>query len=367
MELTIMPKDISQEKSIRRAKAVTQLIICAVVVAVGGYYVKGAYDNVRTVPASHYVDLSGGADIDIPDAGDLIDPNAIIYNTVPVPTKDKFYGDLILVNNDSQYFSSGDEDLVSIMEMNDEAGIDCFIAVDYDYTILRKAYEPMAQMVCDFFDIYNNDTLIIYGSYRTHEFQEQLYEEFISNDDDEAPLVAKPGFSEHETGYAFDFSETVNYDYQGDGDFAWINENCYKYGFIERYTEDKESITEIRPEPWHFRYVGIPHAYYMTQNKLCLEEYIDLLREKHPYEGSHLEFSDHNGKNYEVYFFPSDDGAETTNVPVPNGYKYEISGNNVDGFIVTVYKDEEAEFGQTAPEADNADDTDNEPTDEITE
>ena len=77
----------------------------------------------------------------------------------------------------------------------------------------------------------------------------------------------------------------------------------------------------------------------MDMHDLCLEEYIDLIRE-HPYErlNDHLEFTDDNGKEYEVYFVKSDDGNEKTTVPVPTGVRYEISGNNVDGFIVTVYK-----------------------------
>ena len=78
----------------------------------------------------------------------------------------------------------------------------------------------------------------------------------------------------------------------------------------------------------------------MTNKGLCLEEYTELVR-NHPYQGKHLEFSDHNGKNYEVYFVESVGSIETdTSVPVPTGLKYEISGNNVDGFVVTVYKDE---------------------------
>ena len=70
----------------------------------------------------------------------------------------------------------------------------------------------------------------------------------------------------------------MNHDYDGTGDFEWINKNCYKYGFVVRYTEEKQRLTKIQDEPWHFRYVGIPHAYYMTTNNLCLEEYIDLVR-----------------------------------------------------------------------------------------
>jgi D-alanyl-D-alanine carboxypeptidase len=149
--------------------------------------------------------------------------------------------------------------------------------------------------------------------------------------------VAKPGFSEHETGYAFDLTETETGDYQGTGDYAWINENCYKFGFIERYKEEKTDLTKIQPEPWHFRYVGIPHAYYMTMNNLCLEEYINMLSQ-FVYGEHHLEFTDENGKGYEIYFIPADMASETTNVPVPSGKKYDISGNNIDGFIVTLYK-----------------------------
>jgi D-alanyl-D-alanine carboxypeptidase len=70
-----------------------------------------------------------------------------------------------------------------------------------------------------------------------------------------------------------------------------------------------------------------------------MEEYLDMIEKEHPYSGEHLEFTDDNGQAYEVYFVKSDDGSETTNVPVPADKKYEISGNNSTGFIVTVYKD----------------------------
>jgi D-alanyl-D-alanine carboxypeptidase len=254
-----------------------------------------------------------------------------------VDTKDKFRGDLILVNSDHQYFG-GNEELVSITDMNTEKNIDFFSAVDSSYTILKNVYEPMAQMIQDFYDQYHNDKLIIYGSYRTTEFQQQLYDQDIADTGEETSTrVAKPGFSEHETGLAFDFTESENHDYDGTGDYAWLNANCYRYGFIVRYTEAKEKITKFRDEPWHFRYVGVPHAYYMDNHGLCLEEYIDLIRE-HPYNKEHLEFADDQGNEYEVYFVASDDGAEKTSVPVPAGFKYDVSGNNVDGFIVTVYK-----------------------------
>lgn len=327
---------ISKEKSIRRAKTMTEAVISLVLVGTCAFFVKNTFSNMKDVGSSPYFDQN---DIEIPDTTDVTvpDPNQTIYESFQVDTTDKFKGDLILVNEEHQYFG-GDEDLVSITDMNYENEISCFTAVDSTYTILRHVYGPMAEMIQDFYDKYNNDTLIIYGSYRTTEFQQQLYEDDLAQSGDgESTRVAKPGFSEHETGLAFDFTESVNHDYNGTGDFAWINANCFKYGFIVRYTEAKQRLTKIQDEPWHFRYVGIPHAYYMDSKDLCLEEYIDLVRE-HPYDGEHLEFSDNDGNDYEVYFVASDDGSEKTTVPVPTGTRYEISGNNVDGFIVTVYK-----------------------------
>lgn len=341
-----MPKDISKEKSIRKAKTTVELVICAVILGTSVFLGKSCFDRVNVVPSTNK-EATKIDEIEIPDPSAAVDPNKIIFTPSPIETKRKFSGNLILVNNDNQYFSTDSENLVSIMTKNDEAGRSTFTAVDYDYTILEPAYEPLAKMVDDWHEIYNNDTLIVYGSHRTKEFQQQLYDQFTANTagDGEAPIVALPGFSEHETGLAIDFSETESYDYQGTGDFQWLNKNCHKYGFILRYTEAKEAITEYRSEPWHFRYVGVPHAKYMTENNLCLEEYIELLRNAYNYNDEHLKITDEYGAAYEIYFYPSDDAAEFTNVPVPTGVKYEISGNNVDGFIVTVHVDEKTAIG----------------------
>lgn len=341
-----MPKNISKEKSINRTKTTAELIVCAIFLGTAALIGKNCIDRSRIVPATQ----NEGKKVDeitIPDPSEAIDPNKIIFTSTPINTRAKFGGNLILVNNDYQYYATGEENLVSIMSSNDEKGRTSFTAVDYDYTILSNVYEPLAQMVDDWYELYHNDTLIVYGSYRTNDFQRQLYEQFTANTsgDGEAPIVAPPGFSEHETGLAFDFSETVGLDYQGTDDFLWLNENCDKYGFIIRYAEDKEDITEYRYEPWHFRYVGKPHAQYMKDNNICLEEYIELLRNAHPYSGEHLEVTDESGAAYEIYFVPSDDGSEYTNIPVPTGVKYDISGNNVDGFIITVHKDEKVSIG----------------------
>ena len=333
-----MAKNVSKAKSYRKTKVFMDLVISAAIVGVCGYFVKGAVDRSRLVEPSAFIDNT-----DLEEAkleADKTDPSKTVFEDVTVSNKDIFKGDLILVNEDHQYYGGG-EDLVGISAMNERTNRDSFSVVDYDYTILRQVYEPMANMLDSFYKQYNNDTVQIYGSYRTTAFQQQLYEDDLAmTGEDGSTRVAKPGFSEHETGYAFDLTETVSGDYQGTGEYAWINENCYKYGFIERYKEDKTELTKIQPEPWHFRYVGLPHAYYMTKNNLCLEEYINILSQ-YVYGEHHLEFTDESGMGYEIYFIPADMSAETTNVPVPAGKKYDISGNNVSGFIVTLYKNGE--------------------------
>lgn len=78
--------------------------------------------------------------------------------------------------------------------------------------------------------------------------------------------VALPGTSEHNMGLAVDLL--------GKEAIAWFQEHCWDYGFILRYTAEKEPITGITDEPWHFRYVGKDVALDMKDSGLCLEEYL---------------------------------------------------------------------------------------------
>ena len=110
----------------------------------------------------------------------------------------------------------------------------------------------------------------------------------------------------------------------------WLAENCYKFGFILRYPEDKTDITGISFEPWHFRYVGVPHSVYMHENNLCLEEYISYLKNFSVEKPLQILTG---GKTYFVYY--TQKTSDTTDVYVPNEGEYTLSGNNTDGFIVT--------------------------------
>ncbi len=91
------------------------------------------------------------------------------------------------------------------------------------------------------------------------------------------------GHSEHETGLALDIlcsgNMQMNRLQQGEPGNKWLCKNSWRYGFVLRYPEEKEKITGIRYEPWHFRYVGKKAAAYMKENDLTLEEFWDRVDE----------------------------------------------------------------------------------------
>ena len=91
--------------------------------------------------------------------------------------------------------------------------------------------------------------------------------------------IALPGTSEHEIGLAVDFN-VLKQEFEETEGFKWLDANAHKYGFILRYPKDKESITKVKYEPWHFRYVGRTHAETMKGKNLCLEEYVHYLWKK---------------------------------------------------------------------------------------
>lgn len=148
---------------------------------------------------------------------------------------------------------------------------------------------------------------------------------------------------EHVTGYALDLNtydaENGSYPvFTATGKYSWIGENCWKYGFIQRYTEEKASITGVDAKTYHFRYVGQLNSEIMHKNNLCLEEYLDYLKE-YSFENP-LEYESENGNDYVLYYVAA--GKEkSTNLPIPldekgTEYKYGYSGNNTDGYVVWV-------------------------------
>lgn len=149
--------------------------------------------------------------------------------------------------------------------------------------------EQVASMIYpdlqDMFDDMRSEGIypFVRAGYRSGEEQERVLDEKIRAYENEGysnsrarelalETVAQPGTSEHELGLAVD----INADDESTGDevYSWLAENAYKYGFIQRYPEDKSEITGIDYEPWHYRYVGKKAAQEIFSSGECLEEYL---------------------------------------------------------------------------------------------
>lgn len=240
-------------------------------------------------------------------------------------------GELILVNNDHAYI-----DTVAPAVISKETPADVYTYKSSDYVILDTSIDlnltvirTLNSLFADYKAYSGKVNVMINAAWRSIEQQEAIFAE------KGADIAANPGYSEHHSGYALDiciYENGKGRTFADEEPYVWIPQNCSKYGYIRRYPEGKTAITGITHEPWHYRYVGIPHATYMTQNSLTLEEYIDALKQ-YSFAGNHLLVSENNTE-YEIWYVPATN--ELTSVPVPNDREYTLSGNNVDGFIVTV-------------------------------
>ena len=124
------------------------------------------------------------------------------------------------------------------------------------------------------------------SGYRDYAEQKYLFERKVGqvgSYEAAARIVLPPGTSEHQTGLACDITdryyETKDRSLANTAMFQYMSQHCTDFGFVVRYPENKEDITGVMYEPWHFRYVGVEVAKYMTENDLCLEEFVSLYRD----------------------------------------------------------------------------------------
>lgn len=124
--------------------------------------------------------------------------------------------------------------------------------------------------------------LFAFSVFRDFNRQKKLYEGYVAKDGQEKAdrYSARPGFSEHQTGLAFDIGESGAEQHWAAASFGdteagkWVAENAYRYGFILRYPEGKEQLTGYMHESWHFRYVGKEAAKEIYEADITLEEYL---------------------------------------------------------------------------------------------
>ncbi|MGL5693060.1 MAG: M15 family metallopeptidase, partial [Peptostreptococcaceae bacterium] len=150
---------------------------------------------------------------------------------------------------------------------------DYVLPKDYraDKNLEKEALNAANKMMKDALE--DGITIKITSGYRSFSTQKELYRRYVRIDGEEAAsrYSAEAGYSEHQTGLAFDFSNENTKKTIGDWftdtlQAKWLYENAYKYGFIIRYPEGKEHITGYQYESWHYRYVGYEHSINFAMN-----------------------------------------------------------------------------------------------------
>lgn len=147
---------------------------------------------------------------------------------------------------------------------------------DYNPGENTEAKAALNKMFADAKAEKNLDMWVCSG-FRSYTVQKNLYNSYVRRDGvkNADRYSARPGYSEHQTGLAFD----INYAdsrFTGTAQAVWLAENAHKYGFILRYPEGKESVTGYMYEPWHYRYIGVENAEKIYASGLTLEEYFGI-------------------------------------------------------------------------------------------
>ncbi|WP_144561702.1 M15 family metallopeptidase [Bacillus mycoides] len=262
--------------------------------------------------------FQNGVDVKIVEKGDKVNATNTEKKEI---TKEQIYkGDLLLVNKDYPVQEDSiKSDIINVFQNTE---------LVRGYVVLDRSTHLSKDIVKKFLKIVEAAEkegvhyFLISSGYRDFKEQRNLYEKMGSD------YALPAGYSEHNLGLSLDVGSTqMKMEKAPEG--KWIEDNVWKYGFVLRYPKNKSNITGIQYEPWHIRYVGLPHSAIMQKKKFTLEEYLDFLKEK-------KEISTNvEGKEYTVSYYKVSNNT-TINVPV-NQY-YEISGNNMDGVIMTVHK-----------------------------
>ncbi|WWU66030.1 M15 family metallopeptidase [Clostridium baratii] len=189
--------------------------------------------------------------------------------TVKVQGKNTIAKELILVNREyglNRYYKP-EELTIPNIEFTDEAN-------NEEKHVDGMIVKPLEDMV----SAAKKEGIILLGNsaYRSYRSQTKTYNNRVRSERQESAdaYVAKPGFSEHQTGLCIDITNRDKYFVKGTKEADWLAENCYKFGFIIRYPYGKKNVTGIEYEPWHIRYVGKKVAKDIYEKGITLEEYL---------------------------------------------------------------------------------------------
>ena len=197
-----------------------------------------------------------------------------------------------VIDEKVHYFASNGEELVLVNPWNyipEDYTVELKI-IESNYQVSAEAYDDLQLMLADCKSSGNKP--IICSAYRTHEYQENLYNKKVKKlissgmkreqaEVEAGTVVAVPGTSEHQLGLALDivdyYNSALDESQEKTKTQQWLMANSWQYGWILRYPNGKSDATGIIYEPWHYRYVGREIAAEIHKLGLCLEEYLDML------------------------------------------------------------------------------------------
>lgn len=215
-----------------------------------------------------------------------------------------------------------------------------------DILMESRAAALLQELVCS---VNGSGRIVPVSGWRSAGEQQEIWDSTLASDGEAftRQYVALPGCSEHQTGLAIDLGRAarqidfIRPAFGDTGVCGAMKRAADRYGFILRYAADKQDITGIAHEPWHFRYVGTPHAFLMRRQNLCLEEYLAWLRR------AERVCALPDGREVSIRYIPATGAA--TALSIPDDACCQISGDNEAGFILTLWA------GQAAPRAPGAD------------
>lgn len=331
-----MPSSTNNKRNMYSFEKIALVITLAIAVVIVLLVVFGTSGGGKSSSRRDNSKVDAALSADVSDDGSSAEPvipeRNINFTVITVDNSKLSDGDLILVNQEHKYTVDVSESLVNVYSANSalsDTSDNWYGLVDVSQRLRSETLNALNLMYSDYYKALEKADVVITKTFVDDATQQAEYEKLVENaDPTERPYLQAGGYSEHQTGLAFNLKCE---------DASWFADHCWKYGFIVRYTEEKANITYVKGENNHYRYVGKPHAAYMRVNKLVLEEYLGLLETKS--YTSRLKLDDGTDR-YETYAVKVQTGA-TTEIPVPDeasGWGYMISGTNKNFFVVTIYK-----------------------------
>lgn len=249
-----------------------------------GDYGKGTRAAVKLFQAQHGLDDDGIAGQKTLEMLYSNDAQPMLVTPTPAAVQVLAGSQPLLVNRQHPVTSDfAPADLVNLSEYCDSS----LVKIKYDGTQgVREAADALLRML----EAAKADGITnwqVSAAYRSYADQQRIFDNKVKSFQNNNPdwslsrcrsaasvTVADPGASEHHTGLAFDMTVPNTSMFLGTPQCAWLHEHCWEYGFILRYTDEKQQITGFAGEAWHIRYVGTEHSLAMQQSDQCLEEYL---------------------------------------------------------------------------------------------